>query len=347
MALKIYKEIQNGFVDKQGVLEEIHRAIRLGHNIGFRGPTGTGKTFLISELAKQYRKRLRILNMTADTAVEEIKGRYVPTSKNGKILLKWVDGTLVKAMKDGDWLCVEEANFMNEEIASVFYSVMDHRRNIQLDEHENEEIEAHPEFRLFLSMNWGYKGTTHPNDAIRNRVDKWFDLDYLPQEFERDLLISRTDIEKKIADIITKIAKQLRSRPKSENLPDISTRVLIKWAETIMAGADPIKAAENTIVPLLRYEKLEKEKIMEVVKFMFESPEEKKVSTEKMEIQLRDGNTVKIGDYIRFSINGENFEEKITSIEKVERSGEYLDGIKLYTDGDDDPVSSHICFKVV
>lgn len=306
VVLELDSNIQNGFVDEDKVLPVVHKSIELGFNCGFRGPTGCGKTFLVQELAKQYGKKLSILNMTVDTEVEEIKGRLVPKyNKDTKELeFKWINGVLVDAMLYGHWLVIEEANFMNEELASVFYSVMDHRRNIQLDEHENELIKAHEDFRLFLTMNWGYKGTTQPNDAIRNRIDAWFDLKYLSQDKETDLLVQRTtrngeSIDKSVAYKIADIANQFRKRDPSENLPDISTRILLRWASMVREGIEPEIAAEYNLIPLLKYDEIEKAKIREIVKTAFEKQEKVLKVTKGKQLDtavIGDGNTIKAGD---------------------------------------------------
>ena len=340
MTLKLESNIQNGFVDEEEVLPDVHKAIELGFNTAFRGPTGCGKTYLVQELAKQYRKKLSILNMTVDTEVEEIKGRLVPIYNGGdkKLEFKWVNGVLVDSMLNGDWIVIEEANFMNEELASVFYSVMDHRRSIQLDEHENELIKAHDDFRLFLTMNWGYKGTTMPNDAIRNRVDAWFDLKYLSQDKETELLMERTTIDDKgidreIAYKIVDIANQFRNRDPSENLPDISTRILLRWASMVRNGVSAERSAEHTIIPLLKYEELEKAKIREIIKTAFEKPEEKIMLKRGKPIEsviLADGNECKVGDSVEFETANEGkVVQKIVRIIETTPSEMTPNGIRV------------------
>ena len=98
------------FVDSGNILPRLDIAIKAGHNIALRGKTGTGKTHLIRELAKSRKKKLYTLNMTVNTTVDEIKGSYVlKPGKGGMMSGEWHDGTLVNAMKEGAWLCIEEA----------------------------------------------------------------------------------------------------------------------------------------------------------------------------------------------------------------------------------------------
>jgi nitric oxide reductase NorQ protein len=260
----------NIWVDAWGLLPKIEAAIKSGSNVALRGPTATGKTTLIRQLAQQCGKKLYTFNMTVHTGVEELKGRYIPQpSEDGqRTVLQWVDGQLVVAMREGAWIAIEEANFMPEEISSVLYSVMDYRREIVLDEHDNEVVSAHSEFRVFLTMNWGYRGTTYLNDAIKNRVDAWFDIPYLPQQQEVELLCEKTGIEQQMALQMVKFANQLRS-VSDKRISDIGTRILIRWAAMVKSGLAAADAAEHTVVPLLYYDERDKQKVREALAFFF------------------------------------------------------------------------------
>lgn len=320
----------NKFVDAGGVLPRVRKAIDIGYNVIFRGPTGTGKTFLVKELANEYKKTLLVLNMTAGAGIEEVKGRYVvQPDEDGKTRVVWIDGALVTAMKKGWWIVVEEANFMPEELASVFYSVMDDRRNIVLDEHENEMVTAHPEFRLFMTANWGYKGTVIPNDAIRNRLDFYADLTYLNEKEEAKLIARDTEIREDVAKLIAKFASKQR-KIKSRHQPDISTRILIRWANLIKAGLSPLEAGEHTIVSLLFHEESEKEKIRETLSFEFEAleeelkkdPEKSKGKSTSKSTPKRTG-TIGDGDLIKTSRHGKEYYGIVRRITTTKEGNKY------------------------
>ena len=323
---------ENRFIDIWGYIPRVKKAIKARMNIMLRGPTGTGKTFLLGELAKEHKKTLFVTNMTCGATTEEIKGRYVvQPDEDGKTQVKWVDGILVTAMKKGAWLVIEEANFMPEELASVFYSVMDDRRNTILDEHENEVVTAHEDFRLFLTGNWGYKGTVIPNDAIRNRIDVYFDLKYLPEREEGKLIARETGVSSKIANLITKFAWKQR-RIKSRHQPDISTRILIRWATLIQNGMTPIEAGEHTIIALLFHEESEKEKVREALKFEFEAIEDEmkpkgkateSASSEDVRAKVKSGDTINIGDLVSISKGKMKYFGRVTKI-TTSRSGKKI-----------------------
>jgi len=270
----IKKRLNIGFIDEDDILKPLLSSINLKHNICLRGATGTGKTYLIKELARALNKKLIILNMTTNTTIEEIKGKWLITGKletgsSGSSQIKWLNGAVTDALQNGYWLLIEESNFMNEDLASVMYSVLDDRKQIILDEKEREEINAHEDFRVFLTMNYGYKGTTKLNDAMQNRINAFFDINYLSAKNEAKLLNARTGISLEIASKVVAFANAVRTISAEENLADLSTRILIKWCEFIVSGYSVYKSAEYTIIPLLAYSREDKKKIIDLLKLSF------------------------------------------------------------------------------
>jgi MoxR-like ATPase len=258
------------FIDAQGFIPKIRKAIELRHNIALRGKTGTGKTFLVRLLARESEKQLVTLNMTVNTSVDEIKGRFVVhPMPDGRIGVKWIDSQLVKAMREGHWVVIEEANFMRDEVASVLYSIMDDRREVILDEHEGEVIKAHPDFRIFLTMNWDYSGTQRFNPAIMNRINSWFDMEYLSAAAEAELLRERTGIEVETARKMTMFAQKVRKATEQMALSDLSTRILIDWARMVRAGIEVQEAAELSVIPILGHTEEEKDAPREFLNQIF------------------------------------------------------------------------------
>lgn len=263
------------FIDTAAIVPMIKKSIELGHNVALRGSTGTGKTFLVRQLAKEYGVELATLNMTVNTSIDEIKGRYVlKPNKDGAMSADWFSSSIVNMMKNGGWVVIEEANFMRDEVASVLYSVMDDRREIILDEHEGEVIKAHKDFRVFMTMNWDYAGTQRFNSAIMNRINAWYDIDYLPSNLEAKLISGRTGIELDIAMKIAAFAKGIREASRKEDLPDLSTRILINWAQYVKNGMPPMLAGEITAIPVIGYGDKEKNTARSLMRVMFGEEED-------------------------------------------------------------------------
>ena len=261
-AAQLLKEVD--FIDRNSVLPFVLTAIDKNLILGMRGKTGTGKTWLIAELARVYKKELVTLNMNCNTTADEIKGKFA-LNEEGK--LSWLKSSVINAMENGHWLCIEEANFMSEEMASVFYSLLDWRKNLTIDEHTGETINSHQDFRVFLTMNPNYEGTTRMNDAIQNRINIWLDMDYLKPGQEKRLLMKRYTIDKDKAAILTNIADKIR---KDDSYRDLSTRTLENCAKLIEEGFDFKEAIEVTIVNTLTDDEVEKKKIRGVIELFYD-----------------------------------------------------------------------------
>jgi MoxR-like ATPase len=75
-------------------------------------------------------------------------------------------------------LTIEEINFSPEELMSVWFSLMDHRRNIVLNEKDGEVIHAGKFMCVNATMNPHYIGTNPLNDALNDRFLIKLDVDY-------------------------------------------------------------------------------------------------------------------------------------------------------------------------
>jgi MoxR-like ATPase len=264
-----------GFIDPQKVVPNIEAGLELGYNIAIRGKTSTAKTFLVTELAKKYSKTLNYFNANVNSSVDEVKGKYIlKYDSSGKPKPEWVDSSIVKAMRNGDWLVIEEINFLSEDLLSVFYSILDSRKDLILDEKDGEVVKAHPDFRVFATMNWSYRGTNELNDALKRRFQLWIDLDYLPKKNEKSLILSKVE-KAKDSDVnaLVEYADSYRKN-KTRNKTDLGTDTLIKCAE--LSTKIPLKQAlEVTIIPILAYDDEEKRVIREQFNLLLRSEEVK------------------------------------------------------------------------
>ena len=109
------------------------------------GNPASGKTTLIRYLARQKETNLYYVNLSSDTGLEELLGGYTQ-DKKGK--WRYRKGLLFAAMAEGSWLLIDEANLspLSEYLNTLldFGYVIDGEENV---------CYAHPNFRIFLSMN--------------------------------------------------------------------------------------------------------------------------------------------------------------------------------------------------
>jgi MoxR-like ATPase len=75
-------------------------------------------------------------------------------------------------------LTIEEINFSPEELMSVWFSLLDHRRNIVLNEKDGEVIRAGKFMSVNATMNPDYVGTNQLNAALNDRFLIKLNVDY-------------------------------------------------------------------------------------------------------------------------------------------------------------------------
>ena len=127
------------------ILATILNAIKYNEPVLLVGMPASGKTTLIRYLAKQKQTNLFYINLSLDTGLEELLGGYVQDEKGRWYYRK---GMLFKAVEEGFWLLVDEANLssLSEYLNTLidFGYVIDEEGNI---------YQAHPCFKLFLAIN--------------------------------------------------------------------------------------------------------------------------------------------------------------------------------------------------
>jgi len=238
------EEPETGFYETNNEYKKILYAISKQKNTLLVGPTGCGKSFLVQELAKKERKKLRTVNCDNELDKTELVGHYEIVSDGKTSITEWVKGILTRAMEDGDWIVLDEVNMAHSEVLSVMHQALDHRRTLTIKEHREEEIKAHPDFRVFATMNPAYAGTAELNKAFRRRFEVIINVDYLNQAMERKLLIERTGISSSVAGKCVNVANDTRSLFKEGKINNpVSTAHLLEFALAIQEGFSPLDSA--------------------------------------------------------------------------------------------------------
>lgn len=146
-------------------------------------------------------------------------------------LFEWADGPLVKAMKEGNMLLLDEMSLAEDAVLERLNSVLEPSRTLVLAEKgdegsqsETRVVIAHDEFRVFATMNPGGDfGKRELSPALRSR----FTEIWVPQITERDDL----------GLVLGKTLKQDISGPKLEAMPLLSMMLeYLEWFNKIICG---------------------------------------------------------------------------------------------------------------
>ena len=89
---------------------------------------------------------------------------------------EWVDGILVKALKQGQWLVLDNANLCSPAVLDRLNSLLEPNGFLSINEHRNPDgsaqvVKAHPNFRLFVTMDPRHGELSQ---AMRNRSIELF-----------------------------------------------------------------------------------------------------------------------------------------------------------------------------
>ena len=113
---------------------------------------------------------------TDEENFQEIKLQIQNLKKGSQLFtspFEWSDGPLVQAMQNGDAVLIDEINLAADAVIERLNSVLEPERTLTLSERggsENFEIVAHPEFRIFATMNPGLDfGKRELSPALRSR----------------------------------------------------------------------------------------------------------------------------------------------------------------------------------
>jgi midasin len=195
------------------------------------GPTSVGKTSIVEYLAKLLNQKILRINNNQNTEIEEYLGSYT-TDSNGNFYFK--EGFLVKAVKEGFWIILDEINLAPSEILEALNRLLDDNRELYLPE-KNITIKAHENFRIFAAMNpsENYNGRKDLSDAFKNRFIHIY-FDNIPNDELKNIVQLRCNVPESRAKIMIKIFNDLqiiRSNEKifMKNEGFITIRDLIKW----------------------------------------------------------------------------------------------------------------------
>ena len=202
------------------------------------GPTGTGKTEIVMEIAKQLNLNISIYDMGAmQDPLTDLLGTH-RLEGNSSIFdyAQFVDDI----QKPGIIL-LDELSRAPQMAMNILFPCLDSRRELRIDIagiNNIRKVKVHPECVFIATANIGaeYSGTQDIDAALLNRFLP-LQLDYMPTKIEEHVLMVRTEIDKNSAKTICNYAKQIRESYKNEVLSkSISTRETLAIAELVVDG---------------------------------------------------------------------------------------------------------------
>lgn len=191
---RIHEELDQMLIGNGGYVsplkylwEDILLSVSLHKNILLKGPSGSGKTKIAESISFEFNQPMHSINCSVDLDAEALIGYKTLVQQNGNTQIEFVEGPVVKAMKKGHILYIDEINMAKPETLPILHSVLDHRRMLT-NPFTGEVIVAHEDFTIIAAINEGYIGTSPLNEALKNRFISFL-IPYLSGQPLKDLFV--------------------------------------------------------------------------------------------------------------------------------------------------------------
>uniref|UniRef100_A0A2P2MUR2 Midasin n=1 Tax=Rhizophora mucronata TaxID=61149 RepID=A0A2P2MUR2_RHIMU len=217
-------------------LENLARAVFIKkYPVLLQGPTSSGKTSLVQYLAARTGHEFVRINNHEHTDLQEYLGSYI-SDAYGKLIFH--EGALVKAVRNGYWIVLDELNLAPSDVLEALNRLLDDNRELYVPE-LRETIRAHPNFMLFATQNPPtiYGGRKMLSRAFRNRFVE-VHVDEIPDHELSTIVEKRGKIPASRAKLMVEVMKELQLLRQSSKVfagkhGFITPRDLFRWANRL------------------------------------------------------------------------------------------------------------------
>jgi nitric oxide reductase NorQ protein len=180
------------YLDWNNAFDILEKAYRSGLFVLIIGPKGTGKTSLVRRFASQMKKDLDSVNFSLRTRESHLVGSR--TLNKGEI--NFVEGVLVKSMRSGTLLYLDELNAAEADVLLRLDEALDDRRQLVLKEAEGQIVKAADDWFVIATINpLSHVGTKELPPQLLSRFPVRIRLDYPPEDIELDIVRRHVKID--------------------------------------------------------------------------------------------------------------------------------------------------------
>lgn len=257
------------YIDWNNSFEVLDKAYASGLFVIIIGPKGTGKTTLVREFSARKGMKLESINFSLRTRESHLVGSK--TLESGTV--DFEEGILVKSMKEGNILYLDEVNSAEADVLLRLDEALDDRRQLVLKEASGELIEAAKGWFVIATINpLSHVGTKELPPQLLSRFPVRIRLDYPPEEVELEIVKKyvKGSHENEISQGI-RLANTLRQAAAVEELYySPSLRETISFGKILDSGMKPRQAADIVFANVYaQWGNVEYQKVNDIITSMF------------------------------------------------------------------------------
>jgi nitric oxide reductase NorQ protein len=263
--------IEVNYLDWNNALPILNKAHEAGLFSIIIGPKGTGKTTLVRKFASLNKKDLYSVNFSLRTRESHLVG----TSTIDKGEISFVEGILVKSMRSGGLLYLDELNAAEADVLLRLDEALDDRRQLVLKEAEGQTINADPNWSVVATINpLSHVGTKELPPQLLSRFPVRLRLEYPPEDVELEIVKRHVDLENSKVDAVRnaiRLAKNLREAAAVEELYySPSLRETIAYSKILKNGLSARESAEVVYANAYdQWGQVEYRKVMDMITSIF------------------------------------------------------------------------------
>lgn len=237
------------YVFRQDKLQSVLAFLIRPHNdaLYVSGPTGSGKTSLITEIAARLNWPVQQVTLNGRFEFSDLLGKFkFASARPGEpAVMRYEYGQLARAMKCGHILILNEVDMADPAELAGLNDVLE-GRPVVITENGGEIIKPHPMFRVVATANSRgtgdttglYCGVQQMNIASMDRY-RFITVGYPQPEAELEILkrVAGTRVSEEVLKSMLSIAQNIRKAFLGEDGTNgqistpLSTRALVRWVQ--------------------------------------------------------------------------------------------------------------------
>jgi len=262
---------QSTYLDWNNSIGVIDKAFEKELFVLIIGPKGTGKTSLVREYAIQKSIELKSINFSLRTRESHLIGTKNLIEGN----IGFDEGILVKSMKEGNILYLDEINAAEADVLLRLDEALDDRRQIVLKESDGRVIKAKDSWFVVATINpLTQVGTKELPPQILSRFPVRIRLDYPPEDVEYQIIKKHVKNPAESEVLLgIKLANTLRQAAAVEELYySPSIRETIAFAKLLEGGVSAKQSANIVFGNVYsQWGNVEFQKVNDIITSMFGS----------------------------------------------------------------------------